>query len=482
MRSSLLPALLFPWTACALETVLGVFIFSRHGDRTAKSTPPATLTNLGYSQVFTSGTHFRNRYVASNALSKIAGLSSDVVEQAQITASAPDDTVLMNAAQGFLQGLYPPVGSSLGSDTLRDGTVIRSPLNGYQLIPIQPVIGGTGSEDSPWLQATSNCPEAMVSSRDYFSSEDYNNLRASTSHLYSSLTPLINDTFDPDQINYKNAYTIFDLLNVASIHNDSLPASPLFNDSILSQLRGLADHHEISLAYDSAEPVRAIAGSTLAAQVVRGLDDTIKSQGKSKITVEFGAYASFLSFFGLAGLLTLADNNNVFTEIPDYASTMTFELFTTVGASSFPAVKDLQVRFLFHQGPTNENSTLIAYPLFGQSSMELSWTEFKNGMNQFAVGDQDQWCRVCGSGTGVCANVITPSSTGAGVAGSGSGSRDGVSQAVAGIIGALVTLAVVFGAQAAVMLLAGLRVVKKHGPASRRTNKIGNGESDEEKA
>jgi hypothetical protein len=47
-------------SAAVQETVLGIYIFSRHGDRTAKATPPANLTDLGYEEVFTSGTYFRN--------------------------------------------------------------------------------------------------------------------------------------------------------------------------------------------------------------------------------------------------------------------------------------------------------------------------------------------------------------------------------------------------------------------------------------
>ncbi|KAL8892155.1 MAG: hypothetical protein Q9215_000912 [Flavoplaca cf. flavocitrina] len=434
MLSFLLPVLLFPWIACAAETILGVFIFSRHGDRTAKSTPPATLTNLGYSQVFTSGTYFRNRYIAPNGASRILGVNSDIVEQSQIAVSAPIDTVLTNAAQAFLQGSYPPAGPELASDTLRDGRVVRSPLDGYQLIPIRPVSSGKGSEDIAWLQASSNCPEAIVSSDEYFSSSDYNNLLASTDEFYTSLTPLINATFSDDEINYKNAY---------------------------------------------ANPIRAIAGSTLAAQVVRGLENTIKSQGKSKITIEFGAYASFLSFFGLADLLTLPESNDSFMGIPDYASTMTFELFTTADASSFPAVEDLQVRFLFHNGTIDENGTLNAYPLFGQPSTELSWTKFREGMNRFAVSGPEQWCEACGNSTGVCTNINAPSPAVDNT--TGSGSRSGISQAVAGIIGALVTLAVVLGVQVAVILFAGLRVVRKKRAASREMDESGAGAADERK-
>ena len=190
----------------AAETILGVYIFSRHGDRTAKSTPPANLTDLGYQEIVTSGTYFRNRYIASNATSRIAAVNSDLVKQSQITVSAPLDTVLMNSAQGFLQGLYPPVGSTLGSNTLRNGTTVQTPLNGYQLIPIQTVASGTGSEDSAWLQGSSNCTKALVSSNNYYTSPSYMTLLHDTADFYKSLSPMVNNTFGPNDTSFKNAY------------------------------------------------------------------------------------------------------------------------------------------------------------------------------------------------------------------------------------------------------------------------------------
>ena len=205
-QQALLLALAVPFSHAA-ETILGVYIFSRHGDRTAKSTPPANLTELGYQEIFTSGAYFRNRYVASNATSRIAGINPDLVKQSQITASAPLDTVLMNSAQGFLQGLYPPVGTTLGTNTLRNGTTIQTPLNGYQLVPIQTVTSGTGSEDSAWLQGSSNCAKALVSSNGYYTSSSYMTLLNNTADFYKSLAPMINGTFGPNDISFKNAYT-----------------------------------------------------------------------------------------------------------------------------------------------------------------------------------------------------------------------------------------------------------------------------------
>ncbi len=461
----------------AAETILGVYIFSRHGDRTAKSTPPANLTELGYEEVFTSGTYFRNRYVASNATSRIAGINSDLVRQSQITASAPLDTVLMNSAQGFLQGLYPPVGSIRGSTPLRNGTTVQTPLNGYQLIPLQTVTSGTGSEDSAWLQGSSNCAKALVSSNGYYTSPEYTNLLTTTADFYKSLSPLVNNTFSLNDVSFKNAYTsklfllrpyhlltrtdsllpVYDLLNVASIHNStiSFPPSDLYTPSSALQARTLADTHEWNLAYNVSDSIRAITGATLAGQVLQALNNTITGAGKSKINIQFGAYAGFQSFFGLAQLPQV---NADFYGVPDYTSTMTFELFTNGPATPFPAAADINVRFLFHNGTTSPASEPKTYPLFGQQETTIPWNTFVDSMNKFAIGSQAQWCQACGNSTAVCATVAKNPTSSRQADASSSG---GLSTAVAGVIGAMVTLAVILGLEALVMLVAGLRLVSK---------------------
>lgn len=199
-------ALLALSSITAAETVLGAYIFSRHGDRTSKSTPPTLLTDLGYQQIYTSGDYYRNRYIASNASSQIFGISPDLVDLAQIAASAPLDNVIMAAIQGFLQGLYPAVGPALGSTTLRNGTMVQSPLNGYQLIPVAQIASATGSENSAWLQGSTGCANAVTSSNQYFYSTEYNNLLNSTMAFYQGLAPMVVDTFGAKNVTFKNAY------------------------------------------------------------------------------------------------------------------------------------------------------------------------------------------------------------------------------------------------------------------------------------
>jgi hypothetical protein len=464
--SSILAAVAVAGLTSAQETVLGVYIFSRHGDRTAKATPPTNLTDLGYQEIFTSGAWFRNQYIADDAPRRIHGINSALVKQSQITASAPVDTVLQNSALGFLQGLYPPVGPILGSNTLRNGTVVESPLNGYQLIPLETVETGAGSENSAWLQGSTNCANAQVSSNNYFASSNYLDTLEATRGLYERVIPMVNQTFTPEKTTYKNAYTIWDLLNVASIHNssDNFPNADLLTPELFFQLRTLADQHEFNLAYNQSEPIRAITGSIIANEVVEALNKTITGAGKSKLNIQFGAYAGMFSFFGLANLTSV---NPDFFGLPDYASTLTWELVTnaSVSSTSFPSQDEISVRFLFHNGTTSDSSTPVEYPLFGQNVSPLPWSDFVSGMNKFSIKSQADWCHACGNSTGVCSrsalNNSDDDSSDASSSINGDCHRGGISKTVAGVIGAMVTLGVILLVEAIILLAGGFRLVSK---------------------
>jgi hypothetical protein len=444
------------------ETVLGVYIFHRHGDRTTKSYKPTLLTSLGAEQVYASGQYYRDLYISSTASSKISGVSSDLAVLSQLEVTAPTDDVLQNSAQVFLQSLYPP--TTLATQTLANGTKVNAPLGGYQYIPVDAVstaASSSDSENSAWLQAGSGCGNAVVSSNNYFSSQEYLSTLESTKGFYSSLLPVINSTFSAAQDTFKNAYTIFDYVHVSQIHNATIPSSNLLTNETVHQLQTLADKHEFGLAYNASEPVRAIAGSTLAGQVLTYLNSTALSvSGTPKFEIQFGAYATFLSFFGLASLPKVSEN---FTGIVDYASSMVFELVTN-STSAKPSTSDLSVRFRFANGTASDGNPAQAYPLFGQDKEVLAWNDFVSGMQQFAIADTASWCKICGNTTGVCADSSSQSG-GSGTSGSEpvatTGHSSGMSRAVAGVIGALVTLAVILGLEALVMALGGLRLVKK---------------------
>ncbi|KAF2417256.1 phosphoglycerate mutase-like protein [Tothia fuscella] len=440
----------------AQETVYGVYIFHRHGDRTPKSTPPANLTDLGYSQVYTRGEYYRSRYVTGDASLKVKGLNTDLVKQSQIAVTAPKDTVLQNSALGFLQGLYPPVGRRV--ETLRNGSQVAAPFNGYQLIPINLVSSGTGSEDNGWLQDASGCENAKISSNNYFTSKEYTDKLASTRDLYDKLVPVVNGTFAAKDVTFKNAYTIYDVINVAEIHNATIPSDSVLDSATLHQARTLADSHEYGLAYNATDNIRAMPGMQLAAEIVKFLSNTVASKGASKLGIQFGAYASFLSFFGLSNLTAASPD---FYGVPDYASSMVFELFSNgAAASEFPSADDLQIRFLFHNGSAASSADPTPFALFGGNDMSIPWNRFSEKMEKFAIGTAEQWCNACGNSTGTCAGY-GESGTSSSQSAPSHHNRHGISAAVGGVIGAMVTLAVLLGLGSLVILVGGMRLVSK---------------------
>ena len=156
---------------------------------------------------------------------------------------------------------------------------------------------------------------------------------------------------------------------------------------------------------------------------------------------------------------------------------MTFELVTNTSAKPFPAASDISVRFLFHNGTATNESEPVPYPLFGQQNTVIPWSDFASSMSKFAIGNQADWCHACGNTTGICAAY---SGSGSGSSGSGSSDSDyssngGMSNAVAGVVGAMVTLAVILAVEGLIILVGGLRLVSKKrmaGPVNGETHVV----------
>ncbi|KAH8676346.1 histidine acid phosphatase [Xylariales sp. PMI_506] len=462
-----LVSLLATLPAATAETVLGVFIFHRHGDRTSKSTPPTNLTSLGADQVFQAGTYFRNKYVAADSSSPIYGLSHDIAVNSELSFTSTVDTVLQSSAMVFTQGLYPPAGT-LAVDHLANGSIVESPLGGYQYIPVNIVSSPSStsnSENSAWLQGSSGCANAVLSSNNYLLSSEYLTALNQTQSFYQGLLPVINSTFSTSQATFKNAYTIFDYINVANIHNTSIPSDDLLTNDTKTELFTLASEHEWGLAYNQSDPIRAVAGAVLAGQIVQQLNNTLHGKSALPFAAQFGAYGTFMSFFGLA---QLQNASPIFMNIVDYASAITFELIATsndtISASNYPSTADVSVRFLFNNASASDANPPVAYPLFGQNETLIPWTTFVSEMGKFAISDTADWCTACGNTTGVCADTSASSggsSSSSGSSNTSSTSGGGMSLAVAGVIGALVTLVVVLGVEGLVYAAAGLKLVKK---------------------
>ncbi|KAF4471905.1 acid phosphatase [Fusarium albosuccineum] len=438
--SSIPLGLLF--STAAAGTIHGVVVFSRHGDRSTKWYGAQSLTSLGAEQNFQVGSDYRSRYLSSDSDHQILGVSEDEYKPSQIFASAPDQGILMNTATAFLQGLYPPLADldpEIASQTLNNGSQSQAPLDGYQYVRLHTI--NDNSPDTIWIKGDDSCPKYVKASKAFKDSAVFAEREEETKDFYAGFYDVLSDgvyNLKPENMTYANAYNIFDLVNVARIHNSSSPARNVSDDDLF-QLRTLADSAELGQNWNESDPARAIGAETLSGAVLTQLNETVSSAGKLKFSLFAGSYDTFLAFFGLAGLL---DESPDFYGLPDYASTMAFELFTDDDADEFPEnpENDMRVRWLFRNSTFGDLET---YPLFGSDEDSLPWSRFVSEMEERAITDVGDWCSKCGAEEDFCAAYETDDDDNAERESKDGGSKGGMSNAVAGVIGAMVTLGVV---------------------------------------
>lgn len=136
---------------------------------------------------------------------------------------------------------------------------------------------------------------------------------------------------------------------------------------------------------------------------------------------------------------------------------MIFELFSEGDdTSTFPDVDDLWVRFLYRNS-TDEGVSLYEYPMFGLGNSEtrIKYQDFVSSIRKFSIDDVPSWCKTCGSVNIFCSTsrqTTSPSST------SDKGKNLDLSPAVAGVVGAVMTIAVVAVGAVSLAVFGGFRV------------------------
>lgn len=414
-------------TATAAETIHGVLVFTRHGDRTTKHYGSQQLTSLGAKQCFQSGSFYRNRYLSPDSTTQISGIDGEQYTRSQIYATAPDADILLNTATAFLQGLYPPLASE-GVTTLNNGTKISSPLSNYQYVTLHGV--SSSSPDTIWLKGDESCPAASTAQSAYKKSQDHLSLLSSTKPFYESFYPYLSAVYDypsASSLSYAAAYDIFDLINVARIHNSTGPARDI-PSADLFQLRTLADRAEFNTNYNASEPNRQIGGRALAGAVLKHLGDTV-NKGQRKFTLLAGSYDTFLAWFGWAGLTEASPD---FFGLPEYGGSMVFEVFSEESGADNNGNQEKRVRWLFRNG-TEDAVELKGYPLFGLNKPDLAWTEFEKVVKEKgSISGPEEWCGACGSREGFCKMYNAAEDSSEGIEIKKDGGMDG--EMIAGIV------------------------------------------------
>ncbi|MCJ1286362.1 hypothetical protein MMC26_005707 [Xylographa opegraphella] len=466
------------------ETIWSSVVITRNGDSIPLiANEPTVLTPLGAQQLYSAGALFRNRYIApSDAVTYAQYIINDIstyeIDNSQTFALSLLDEYVAASAQAFIQGLYPPLTESFPSGNpiitavslLANGSNIAFPLGGYQYSNIY----ATSSLDpySIWLAGQTNCNGFLVSGSEYFDTPEYLSVAAATQDFYQSIaTSIFGGELPESDINYHNAYYIFDYVNYGYLHNATI--HDRITDDQLAQLRTLADQWEFAIngnlsasGYYSGDRIRTIAGQTLAAEVLGLFLNGIETGGStSKLNLLFTTFDPMIS---LASLIGLPDMYEAFFGLPELGSSMVFEMFTDANVTSdnYPSVADLQVRFLFRNG-TNSTMNLDMYPIFGnpETMMTMSLDDFTTAIEGIMTATVSDWCNICQAETLFCAayNNITNSSS----PGASDSSSPASHPAVAGVIGAIIALILAGLALALAMLLFGVRFHRRPNPKRR---------------
>ncbi|XXG96358.1 hypothetical protein Hte_002640 [Hypoxylon texense] len=484
------------------ETVWSSFSYVLYGERTPSEggVIRPSLTPLGAQQLYSQGSLFRARYLSNSSLSDednsittnspIAGIEQQALDSSQVTVFSTTDSYVVGGALAFLQGLYPPVTDAFAynngganASTLANGSSVDYPLGGYQYPNIQTI--SSTDPDSVWIEGHALCTEYGTSGLDFRNSEIAQELHNLTLDFYETTwQEVFPNTLPNSMLNFDYAYELYDYAQYAYDHDSSVRDT--LGAARLLALRTWANIQQFDLngnlsasGLQEGDMIRAISGRMLAAKVVAQLSQHISSAGtEDKMTLMFGSFEPFLAFFALSDLAN-SEPSGLFQTIPQPGSAMVFELFSTGGDDpSFPRQGDLWVRFLFRNG-TDADAPMTEYPLFGRGNSEtrMRWADFVDEIDKFSIREASQWCDMCSSVTLFCSALSHSSGSSSGSPSSGSDGTNSdvsLSPAVAGVIGAIITLGVICLAGATAFVFGGIRIRRK-GPtdAARRHGSLG---------
>ena len=479
---SLLTAAALPALAVAEDIDLWAAVgFVMYGDRTPLNgaTTPA-ITPLGAQQLFSQGSTLRNRYVrnglgneSTEALLPIYGIEPHALDTTQLDVLSTDDSYVVASAQAFLQGLYPPQlneyaydnGGSTAATVASTDTTINFPLSGYQY----PLVSTASPQDpsSAWAAGQLQCSEYQASVIDYRRSRAALDMYRSTLSFYEQLWPAVFEgVYSQSATSFYNAYDLYDYASYQYAHSAEVHST--LNQSDINALRTYASAQQRALGANltatsatdgSSNMIRAVAGRMLAKQAVNQLrQNTVSSGAKNKLSLTFGSFEPLISFFALSGLLDGPDAA-AFQMLPAAGATMVFELYSLASDrlmsgnnTLYPEDNELHVRFLYRAG-VSSNNNWGAYSLFPgtdnntDSALNMTYAQFAGAMDAIGVESVAEWCNMCDANAVFCPGMLENAGY---TSGSGSGSSSGgssssskrMSPALAGVIGAIVTLAV----------------------------------------
>ncbi|KZO89695.1 phosphoglycerate mutase-like protein [Calocera viscosa TUFC12733] len=414
------------------DAPIGLIIITRHGDRqgfyqdpTSYTASNTVITPLGEVQEYQSGTGVRARYLTPGGASYMPQISAAVpnINQIDVRADAGGEGgVIVDSAYAFMQGLFP-ANTTAQSITLANGTTITSPLGGYVYVPVQSV---EPTEDYT-LEGFTSCPTFASHNTAFYQSPAFLQVQSENEAFLQSLEPVLG----PNRtISLANMYNIFDFMNVQNIHNASFAA--LVTPGTMEHVRDLTNYHEYGVFSDvTPGGVGNIAGQAILAPMLTALTEFQNASSPVRLQYLGVSYKPFLSLFNM----TQVPN----TDIVDYASVLTYEVRNTSSGYT--------IRASFRNGTAtaSDGSDIAPLSMFGnQPGADMPLEQFVANVAPYAINNLTQWCNVCNqtSLNGCDIALEAQAERASASTSSSSGGSGMVSPPVAGVIGAVVALAV----------------------------------------
>jgi hypothetical protein len=131
-----------------IQRTWGSVLYVYHGEKipTLATTGSYDLTPWGAHTLGDAGSAIRDRYLhpptnTTETYAPIYGLSTDDIDNTQLTITSTDDEFVTASALSFMAALYPPMHYLVWGQEyhLSNGTYIEYPLDGYQYPNIETV-------------------------------------------------------------------------------------------------------------------------------------------------------------------------------------------------------------------------------------------------------------------------------------------------------------------------------------------------------
>lgn len=450
------------------ETIWGVFAYTTYGDsipNVMSEVETKELSGYGASQLEAAGSAFRDRYVKTGGSANVTGstvkdLHPFYLDSKDVNILTTTDQYVIASAQAFMQGLYPPLNQSdvQDSDSTPNGTFYSYPLGGYQYPKILTL--GSGDPQSIMVNGQAQCPLHQAAVSEYRDSSAAQDITQENAAFYSKLwKEVLEGDFDESQATYLNAVDIAEFLDYEVLHNTQ--ALETLGDYDLRRARWLADQYTYATNGQNEEHsvlglINPVAGQTLGASILSAFNLNIGASGmQSKMTLLFGNDEPAVA---LASLLGLAKDQqpNFYSRLVRGGS-LIFELYsfeTDEVYPTYPGSDNLFVRFYLHNG--TDSSEFISYPLFGYGPSQeyVPYSEFQSEIQTFAMQSTQEWCTRCNADSVFCTGLMGNSNS--------SKHKSQMAPAVAGVIGAFVTLGVGVIIAMACLFLCGMRKRDNH--------------------